>query len=111
MDLVNDLLAKQNELNISVKSLRKTSEEYANAYTKYRIALSQELLKLKDEGMSATLAYDVARGKDNIARLKYDEICKEGIYKANQEAINSIKLQIKVLEGQISREWANIKSD
>jgi hypothetical protein len=28
---------------------------------------------------------------------------------ANQEAINSLKLQIRILEGQLQREWSNTK--
>lgn len=32
-------------------------------------------------------------------------ILAETIYKANQEAINSIKLQLRLIEGQINREW------
>ena len=36
-----------------------------------------------------------------------EEISKEAIYKANQEAINSTKLQIKIVENQMSREWCN----
>lgn len=37
------------------------------------------------------------------ARLKRD--CAEAVYKANQEAIQTIKLQMKLIENQIQREW------
>ncbi len=105
MDLMNTLEDKIEYLEKSIKTLRKTGEEYAKAYTDYRIALAEELLKLKNEGMAVTIAYDIARGKREIAKLKYDEICKEAIYKANQEAINSIKLQMRIIENQIGREY------
>ena len=39
------------------------------------------------------------------AKAKYNEIVKEAIYKANQEAINSSKLQIRIIENQIQREY------
>ena len=109
MDLYNDLNQKQRELDISIKSLRKTGNDYAEAYTNYRIKLAQELVKLRDEGMPVTLAYDVARGKQEIAKAKFNEISKEAIYKANQESINALKLQIKVLENTLEREWGNTK--
>lgn len=109
MNLYNEIQMKERELDISIKSLRKTSSEYAEAYTNYRIKLSQELVKLRDEGMPVTIAYDVARGKPEIAKAKFNEIVKEGIYKANQESINSTKLQIRVLENQLEREWGNTK--
>ena len=109
MDLYNDLQQKIKELDICIKSLRKTGNDYAKAYTTYRIKLSQELVKLRDEGMAVTLAYDVARGKQEIAKAKFDEISKEAIYKANLESINATKLQIKVLENQLEKEWGNTK--
>ena len=105
MDLFNELEAKTKELSISIKSLRKTGTEYAEAYTDYRIKLAQKLVELKDNGMPVTIAYDVARGDKEIAKAKYNEIVKEALYKANQEAIQSIKLQLKLLENQINRDF------
>lgn len=105
MDLFNNLQLLTKELDISVKSLRKTGQEYAKAYSEYRIALAKELLKLKDEGMAATVAYDVARGKPEIAKLKFEEISKEAIYKANQESIQTIKLKMRLTESQLQREF------
>lgn len=105
MDLLNELQNKIQQLETSVKSLRRTGQEYAKAYTDYRVALAKELIKLKDEGYAITLAGDIARGKPEIAKLKFEEICKEAIYKANQESINSIKLQLKLIESQIQREY------
>lgn len=106
-DLYNELMQKSKELDISVKSLRKTGTDYAEAYTNYRMALAEELLKLKAEGYAITLAGDIARGKPEIARLKFKEISTEAIYKANLESINAIKLQIKIIQEQINKEWSN----
>ena len=96
---------KQKELDVAIKSLRKTGQDYAKAYTDYRVALAKELLILKNEGYAITLAGDIARGKPEIAHLKFEEISKEAIYIANKESINATKLQIRVLENQIQREW------
>ena len=107
MDLELEQQKKLKELDIAIKSLRKTGSDYAKAYTDYRIAVAQELVKLKNEGYAITLAGDIARGKPEIAKLKFNEICKEAIYKANQESINATKLAIKILEEQKNREWTN----
>lgn len=109
MDLFNELQEKIKELNIAVKSLRKTGSEYAEAYTQYRIKLATKLVELRDGGMPVTIAYDVARGQKDIAKEKYNEIVKEAIYEANKESVNSLKLQIRILEAQIQREWGNTK--
>lgn len=104
MDLYITLQEKQNDLNVAVKELRKTATEYAEAYKTYRVLLAKKMLELKAEGMAITLAGDVARGDEEIAEAKKVEIIKEAIYKANQESINSTKLQIKIIESQITRE-------
>ena len=107
MDLYNELNNLISKLDVSVKSLRKTGSEYAKAYTDYRVALAKELLILKEEGYAITLAGDIARGKPEIAKLKFKEISTEAIYKANQEAINSTKLQIKIIQEQINKEYSS----
>lgn len=109
MDLLEELQCKTKELETSVKALRKSGSDYAEAYTDYRIKLSVKLVELRDSGMPVTIAYDVARGEREIAKAKYNEIVKEAIYKANMEAINSIKLQIKIIESQLNREWGSEK--
>lgn len=107
MDLYTELLKMQHELDISVKQLRTSGKDYATAYTEYRVALAQELVKLRDEGTPVTLCSDLARGKREVAEKKFQEISKEAIYKANLESINSLKLRIKIIENQIEREWSN----
>ena len=105
MDLQNELTYKSQLLYKSVEELKNTGKAYASAYAKYRMELAKELVKLKDEGYAITLAGDIARGKPEIAKLKFDEISTEAVYKANQETINVLKLQIKILENQLGREW------
>lgn len=67
-------LQKLNELNAYLTSalseFKKRGKEYAEAYKKYRILLSQELLRLKAEGMPVTIAYDIARGTEIVANAK-----------------------------------------
>ena len=109
-DLYNDLQQKIKELNISIKKLRETGTEYADAEKDYKITLRQEALKLRAEkGMPVTLIQQVVYGVPEVAEKRFKRDCKEAVYKANQEAINSTKLQIRVLESQLDREWGNTK--
>lgn len=109
MDLLEQINKVCSELEMAVKSLRKTSQDYAEAYTNYRMELAKELIKLKDEGYAITLAGDIARGKREIAMLKFKEITSEAVYKANLESINVNKLRAKLLDNQLSREWSSEK--
>lgn len=96
-----------NDLNSGLKDLRARGVAYADAYRKYRMLLSQELLKLKSDGMPVTIAYDIARGKEEIANAKFEELKTEAYYKSCLEGINVYKMQIKILENQLSREYGN----
>ncbi|MBQ4031232.1 MAG: hypothetical protein II625_05715 [Bacilli bacterium] len=109
-DLFNELQLKIKELNISIKKLRETGTEYAQAEKDYKITLRQEALKLRAEkGMPVTLIQQVVYGVPEVAEKRFQRDVKEAIYQANQEAINSTKLQIRVIENQLSREWNNTK--
>lgn len=110
MELFNELQQKIKELNISIKKLRETGTEYAQAEKDYKITLRQEALKLRSEkGMPVTLIQQVVYGVPDVAEKRFQRDVKEAIYQANQEAINSTKLQIRVIESQLQREWNNTK--
>lgn len=110
MDLYNELQIKIKELNISIKKLRETGTEYAEKEKDYKITLRQEALKLRAEkGMPVTLIQQVVYGVPEVAEKRFKRDVAEAVYQANQEAINSIKLQIRVIESQLSREWSSTK--
>ena len=96
-------------LSIARKEFKKRGLEYAKAYTNYRKLLAMELLKLKAEGMPATIVSDIARGQEEVANAKRIEIETECLYRSCQEAINTYKLQIKVLQEQIKNELGGIE--
>lgn len=107
-DLYNELNVKIQELNISIKNLRKAGTEFAEAEKEYKICLRQEALKLRAEkGMPVTLIQQVVYGVPEVANKRFKRDVKEATYKANQEAINTLKLQIRIIESQLQREWSN----
>ena len=108
IDLFQELEKKIQELNISLKKLRETGTEYAEAERDYKITLRQEALKLRSEkGMAITLIQQVVYGVPEVAEKRFKRDVKEAIYKSNQEAINVLKLQIRIMENQIQREYGS----
>lgn len=107
MDLLNELWKINELLTKALEQYKQRGREYAKAYRDYRVLLAQELLKLKADGMPVTLAADIARGKDEIAEAKQNEIVTESLYKSCQEAINVYKMQMKILQEQITKEYEN----
>lgn len=97
---------KMAQLETCVKQLRKNGSNYAQAEYEYKIAINKKALELKDEGMPITLIQLVIYGYDDIANLRFKRDVAEKVYDANKEAINSIKLELRIIEEQIKREWA-----
>ena len=107
MEEIQKMDELNNYLSSALAEFKIRGKTYAEAYKKYRILLSQELLKLKAEGMPVTIAYDIARGTEIVANAKQQEIITECLYKSCQEAINTYKLQIKILQERINKELEN----
>lgn len=105
MDLINELWKINELLTKALEQYKQRGREYAQAYRNYRVMLAKELLKLKADGMPVTIAYDIARGKEEIADAKEKEIITESLYESCKEAINTYKLQMKILQEQINKEY------
>lgn len=106
MDLMNELQAKIKQLEVSLKQLRKSGTDYAQAEKDYKILLRTECLKLRDEGMAIGMIDKTCYGLPSVAEARFQRDVAETVYRANLEAINSIKLQMRIIENQLSREWS-----
>ena len=109
MDLNEELKNLKELLNTANSEFKKRGGDYAKAYRKYRVLVAQKLLQLKAEGMPVTIAYDIARGDEAVATAKEQEIITECLYESCKEAINSYKLQMKIVENNIERDWNQVK--
>lgn len=106
-DLMFELQTKTQQLDKSIRQLRISGTDYAQAEKDYKILLRQECLKLRDDGMAIGMITMTAYGIPSVAEARFRRDVAEAVYKANMEAINSTKLQLRLIEGQISREWGN----
>lgn len=107
MDLYNELQYKMKELNVSITDLRTTGSKYAESERDYKILLRQECLKLRDEGMAIGMIDKTCYGIPSVAEARFKRDVAEAIYKANLERINCIKLEMRILENQLQREYNN----
>ena len=107
MELYEELRKLTEDLEISIKHLRKTGTAYADAERNYKVLLRQECLKLRDEGMAIGMIDKTCYGIPSVAEARFKRDVAEATYTANKEAINSIKLRMRLVENQIQREYAN----
>ena len=104
-DLLNELQRKQNELSASLKQLRVNGCKLSEAERDYKITLRAAVLRLKEEGQPATLISLIVYGEKDVAEKRIKRDNAEIIYEANKEAIQTTKLQLRLIEAQINREW------
>ena len=107
IDLMQCLNDKVILLDTALRELSRRGQIYAQAEHDYRVSLAEKILIEKSNGMSVTLISDICRGDKKIAKLKFERDCAEVVYKSALEAINAIKLQIKVIDNTIQREWTS----
>jgi hypothetical protein len=106
MELFQEISMKRKQLDASVRELRQSGTAYASAERDYKVLLRQECLKLRDEGMAVGMIDKVCYGIPAVAEARFKRDVAKAVYDANQEAINSLKLQIRLIESQIEREWS-----
>lgn len=104
-DLMNELAAKVSLLDTALRKLGERGRTHAQEERDYRVALAQKILIERDKGTPVTIISDICRGSAEIAAKKFARDCAEVNYESVKEAINTYKLQIRILENQIEREW------
>ena len=108
-DLLQQLQLMDKQLRNSLKQLRENGTAYAAAERDYKKTLAGECFKMRSEGYPVTLIEKTCYGVDAVADLRFKRDIAEAVYKANIEAINVLKLEMRLLEEQIEREWNNTK--
>lgn len=105
MELYDELQKLTDQLELSIKSLRRTGTAYAEAERNYKVLLREECLKLRDEGMAIGMIDKTCYGIPSVAEARFKRDVAKTIYTANLEAINSFKLRMRLVENQLQREW------
>jgi len=103
-DLWSEIQSKTKQLDYSVKELRKSGTAFANAEKEYKIKLREWCLKLRSQDMPVGLIDKTCYGIPEVAELRFKRDCCEAVYRANLEAIQAIKLEIRIINEQLSRE-------
>ena len=108
-DLMKKMADLTKLLDGAVSAYSRRGKEYSQAEHDYRVALAEKVLNLRADGYPVTIVPDLARGDPKVSRLRLDRDLKEVSFKAAGEAIQSYKLQIRIVDSQIQREWGDAK--
>ena len=106
MDLYEQITKLMAELTASIRKLRDNGVKLAEAERDYKITLRNEALKLRSGDMPVTLINQIIYGVPEVAEKRLNRDIAQANYDANHEHINIVKLQLRLLEAQIEREYS-----
>lgn len=109
IELWNEIQEKQKMLDKAIKELAQNGYKLAECEREYKIAVNKKALELRSQDVPVTLINQVIYGYEDIAKLRFERDTAQVKYNANLEYIQTIKLMIKILENQLSREYGNTK--
>lgn len=105
MELWLQIEEKNKMLEKAINELAQNGYDLAEKERNYKMALNKKALELRANEMPVTLINQVIYGYENIASLRFERDTAQVKYNSNQEYINIIKLQIRILESQLNREY------
>jgi hypothetical protein len=105
MNLWTELEEKRKLLDKAINDLASNGYDLAAKERDYKIAINKKALELRADDTPVTLINTIIYGYEDIAKLRFDRDVAEVKYNSNLEYINTIKLQIRILENQLQREY------
>lgn len=104
-DLIEEINRLNGELTQSIKMLRQSGNAYAKAERDYQIAKAQTVLRMKDAGSPMTEINLSIKGQPEVSQKLFARDVAKVMYESNQEHINTVKLQLRLIDNQMAREW------
>lgn len=110
-EIMNKIQACQQALTAGNAELKTLGVKKADAERKYRVELRKEILKLRQlEKQPATLINDLAKGKEEIARLRLDRDIAETNYSVCIEAMRNLRLELESYRSFLTWERVELKN-
>ena len=107
MDLQNAEYEKTNEIEKAQNDSIAAGIAFVTAERDYAITRKNIRVALMAQGYSTSAADKRADESDEVIEAKYQMGVAKVLYEGAKERINITKLEIRVLENQISREFGN----
>ena len=92
-------------LETSLKRAYENGLEMAEKTREYRIALREEVLRLRADGMPVSIVEKIAKGENRVAQAEFEMMVSEVKYKASNENIMAQKKLYESIEADIKREY------
>ena len=104
-ELIQQQFEMSEQCDELIRELAKQGDLLAQAEYSYHTQKAKTAFRLKNDGMPTTMIQMVIKGIPEVAILLRERDIAEKRYEATKESINILKLQIRMNNEQISREW------
>lgn len=105
IDLLVYLNNKRSELKNALKTSKERGIALAEAERAYKVEKAKFIANARAQKIAVTLIRDLAQGDSNISQLRKERDIAKILYLNAVEAINVFKLECRLVEEQIKREW------
>ena len=105
MDIEPKIWSVIEELKVALKGMQNWGIKKANSEKEYKVVLSQEVLKERDKGTAVGVISLVIYGLKSVAEKRMERDIAEVMYEVSKEKINIGKLEARILENQLNREY------
>ncbi|WP_295236901.1 hypothetical protein [Veillonella sp.] len=106
-DLIIVLSRKKAEMNKTLVLAKERGFALAEAERGYKIAKAKFIAKARMDKVPVTLIRDLAQGEVDISKLRLERDKAKVLYLNAIEAINIYKLECRLIEAQVNREWGH----
>ncbi len=104
-DLQQAMSETRRQLNECLIFYKNNGRKLAESEMKYRIAVRKEVFRLHEEDSVAwTACYDLARGDEEVAKLRFERDVRKSDYECCYERILQLKMELRILENEIAAE-------
>jgi hypothetical protein len=104
-DLWQEIQYNTRVLEDAIRDLKVRGKNYAQCEHDYKVRLSMRLTELRAQGQPVTHLADIAKGEPDTAKLRMERDIAESLYESCKEGLQVYKLKLRLLEGQLQREW------
>lgn len=96
-------------LDIALREAKRRGQRMVNCECEYYTAKANECFELLEAGYANTFIQQVIKGRPRVADAMTRYHAAEVEYRNANEAINAMKVKLRVLENEQEREWNQAK--
>ena len=104
-DLQIEMSATRKQLNECLIFYKQNGRTLADAEMKYNIARRKEFLRLHiSDGVAWTACSDLAKGDEEVAKLRFERDLRKSDYECCLEKILQLKIELRIIENEMNAE-------